>query len=188
MIVIYSIFLAFTLLTICWWYFFVARKQMNIEFLRQNLFNLREELFDKAVANEINFESEAYGMLRTTLNGFIRYAEDLTLARMLITLISHNGNYIPTFAIQFEAAKSKLTSEQRSFVERVHKDTHMWVAVHLVKTSLVLRVYIEVLRFKEGVRSSIEVLVKPVLELPRLSSSWEKIDSEATLYGELIKA
>jgi hypothetical protein len=54
--------------------FFWAYRKYRTELFRQEMFILRDQLFDEAANGLINFEHPAYGMLRSTMNGFIRFA------------------------------------------------------------------------------------------------------------------
>ena len=53
----------------------------RIDYLRQDLFELRDRLFDDAAAGRISFESHSYRATRTLLNGMLRYAHRMSLAR-----------------------------------------------------------------------------------------------------------
>ncbi len=58
-------------------YFWLYR-DYRIDLFRQRLFALRDELFDLARSGAISFDDRAYGLLRSTLNGFIRFGHRLT--------------------------------------------------------------------------------------------------------------
>ena len=65
--------------------FWVIRS-MRVDSLRQKLFALRDEMFDFAFAGNISFNDPAYKLLRDQMNGLIRYAHQLTLFRLLISV------------------------------------------------------------------------------------------------------
>jgi len=52
------------------------------------MFALRDELFDYAAAGHIGFNDPAYTLLRKSMNGFIRYAHNLSFFRILIAMIT----------------------------------------------------------------------------------------------------
>jgi hypothetical protein len=60
---------------ICWFY-----RKYRVDVFRHRLFVLRAELFDHALAGEIAFDDPAYVGLRRMLNGFLRFAERMSLA------------------------------------------------------------------------------------------------------------
>ncbi len=60
--------------TILWWLVFFGWKEIRVDALRQELFALRDEVFDAAADGLIAFDHPAYGTFRNTLNGFLRFA------------------------------------------------------------------------------------------------------------------
>jgi len=79
-------------LALLWGFLFWLYKDYCVEAFRQNVFALRDELFDVAASGEIPFEHRAYGRLRVTMNGAIRFAHELSLAQFLIVLVRHHGH------------------------------------------------------------------------------------------------
>jgi hypothetical protein len=59
---------------------------LRLDLFRQNMFSVRDELFDYAAAGNIPFSHPAYRLLRRSANGFIRYAHRLTFFRILMTV------------------------------------------------------------------------------------------------------
>lgn len=58
----------------------------RLDLFRQEVFTVRDELFDYARAGHISFSHPAYRMLRQLFNGFIRYAHRLTFYRVMLTM------------------------------------------------------------------------------------------------------
>jgi hypothetical protein len=59
----------------------------RLDQFRQEMFKVREELFDFAASGKISFNDPAYRLLRQLMNGFIRYGHQLTFFRVCVTLI-----------------------------------------------------------------------------------------------------
>lgn len=59
----------------------------RVDLFRQEMFSLRDELFDFAAAGNIPFDEPAYVLLRQLMNGFIRYAHNLTPYRTLMSFL-----------------------------------------------------------------------------------------------------
>lgn len=59
-------------------------RQQEIDRFRQRMFELRDALFLDAANGLIDFDHPAYGELRTTMNGFIRFAHRLSIWHALI--------------------------------------------------------------------------------------------------------
>jgi hypothetical protein len=62
-------------LLLLWVLLYWFYRRYRVDYFRHNLFVLRSELFDHARKGELAFDAPAYTILRTTLNGFLRYAE-----------------------------------------------------------------------------------------------------------------
>lgn len=58
-----------------------------VDRFREDLFALRDEMFDFAASGGIEFRHPAYGMLRLTMNGFVRRADGLHLLRVVLLLL-----------------------------------------------------------------------------------------------------
>ncbi len=73
-------------LVLLWVLVFWCLRGYRIDAFRQNLFALRDELFDYAAGGAVPFEHQAYTKLRTSLNSMIRFAHRATFLRVLITV------------------------------------------------------------------------------------------------------
>jgi hypothetical protein len=58
---------------------------------RQEIFELRDELFDYAAEGNIRFGDPAYRLLRQSLNGYIRYAHKLTFFRLCMIALERKS-------------------------------------------------------------------------------------------------
>src|SRR6266513_245936 len=63
-------------------YFWLYR-DYRMDLFRHRLFRLRDELFDVARDGALSFDHPAYGLLRMTLNGFIRFGGRLGVVTVL---------------------------------------------------------------------------------------------------------
>jgi hypothetical protein len=66
---------------------FVIRQvgEYRLDAYRQQMFALRDELFDFAADGNISFNDPAYRLLRDQMNATIRFGHNLTLYRLLMT-------------------------------------------------------------------------------------------------------
>ena len=171
---------------ILWWYILEARRQMHIDIFRQELFKLRDDLFDKAADGLIDFDSDAYGMVRTTINGFIRFAEDLTISRFIISAIAnrnhnHQKEHIERYSKNLNAAMAKLNSYQRELVEQTYRKMHFSLAFYLVRSSLTISTIVNLMRLRRGFKKSSFRVALPYLEMPKMISRWGTLDAEVSL-------
>lgn len=74
---------------VCYLLFWRYRKY-SVDKFRQEVFALRDELFDYAAEGHVPFDHPAYTMLRTTMNGFIRFGHRLSLWQFLFLAIASN--------------------------------------------------------------------------------------------------
>ena len=56
---------------------------------RQNMFELRRELFCYMASGGVNADEPAYAHLRRSMNGMIRYAEHVSFSRMIVTFAAN---------------------------------------------------------------------------------------------------
>ncbi len=79
-------------ITVCFIFLIVLFMRLwpayRLDYFRQNMFALRDELFDYAAEGHISFNDPAYKLLRQSMNGFIRYAHYLTFFRMFCTFMN----------------------------------------------------------------------------------------------------
>jgi hypothetical protein len=66
---------------------FTLWPEQRVDLFRQQMFAVRDELFDFAADGKISFEEPAYVLLRQLFNGFIRYAHNLTPYRVLMSFL-----------------------------------------------------------------------------------------------------
>jgi hypothetical protein len=66
---------------------FALWPEQRIDVFRQQMFTLRDELWDFAADGKVSFEEPAYTLLRQLMNGFIRYAHNLTPYRTILSFL-----------------------------------------------------------------------------------------------------
>lgn len=78
-----------TLLLICYLAFWRYRTY-QVDAFREDMFILRDTLFDEASEGLIDFNHPAYGILRRTMNGFIRFGHRLSLWQVICLFLLVN--------------------------------------------------------------------------------------------------
>jgi|SRR6185437_10032556 len=61
---------------------------VRLDSFRQDMFRVRDELFDYAASGKISFQSPAYCLLRQSMNGFIRHGHRLTLFQIVMNALT----------------------------------------------------------------------------------------------------
>jgi hypothetical protein len=116
------------MLTLLWvlvfWFYWAYR----VELFRQNMFKLRDELFDAAREGLIAFDDPAYSYLRSRMNGFIRFGHRLSILQFIGFTIasakfpeSRHGNE------SWNCILSRHTPDTRKRLEYYMNEMHMLV-------------------------------------------------------------
>ncbi len=117
--------------------------EARLDSFRQEMFALRDELFDYAAAGRINFNDPAYRLLRQVMNGFIRYAHQLTFFRVCMTVLeaqvkSDNASS-PKWSEAWEEALKRVPDEEvQRALQAFHYRALSCVARHLLFGSPVM--------------------------------------------------
>lgn len=94
---------SFALICLFLLWFYGPWQETCIDYARQIIFEERDKIFDLASAGSLRFDSRQYKHIRASLNAAIRYAHELTLARMIFTKF-----YKKTFPIDESIVMSKI--------------------------------------------------------------------------------
>jgi len=74
--------LTYLLIALCW-----VLPLTRLDDFREHTFAIRAELFDYADSGKIKFDDPAYRLLRQSMNGFIRYAHQLSFFRVCMAIL-----------------------------------------------------------------------------------------------------
>jgi hypothetical protein len=128
-----------------WAFYSVGYADYRRDVYRQKLFGLRNELFDLAADGELTFETPAYKTLRTTLNGFIRFAHRLrfgTLGTFVFLEERAKAKDAERFAMRWAEEVAQLPPATASKMNTIFVKTHRVAFEQLVLTSPLLLVLI----------------------------------------------
>jgi cbb3-type cytochrome oxidase subunit 3 len=109
-IVIQSLLTLVVLAFVVFWFW----PEQRTDLFRQQMFALRDELWDFAVDGNIAFDDPAYTLLRQLMNGFIRYAHNLTPYRILMSFLRWkytSAGPVGQWTASWHAAVSQLPNE-----------------------------------------------------------------------------
>ena len=123
-----------------WVLFFWFYRDYRIDVFRQQMFATRDRLFDWAADEGISFDHPAYGLIRTTMNGFIRFGDRLSFLSLLVGLWSHPRRPASreSFHGQLEAALASLDGQQQARMRAFVAEMNARVIEHIVFTSPIL--------------------------------------------------
>lgn len=123
-----------------WALYSVAYQDYRRDVYRQKLFALRDELFDLARSGQIPFDEPAYGTLRSTLNGFIRFGHTMRLLPIVtfLTLDRKREESHPSFEAIWGAQLHKIDPAVQQQLNGIVVRMHTHAAEQLVLTSVLL--------------------------------------------------
>jgi hypothetical protein len=134
---------ALFLLAFLWAFFVWPYRRYRLVVLRQQLFDLRDELFEFTKNHEsLDFDDAAYGITRTTLNGMLRLAHDFSLGSFLSILISMRSMTSDERAVvdrtssRREEALLRVDEETAKFLRGILFRANERVLVYVLHTSL----------------------------------------------------
>lgn len=119
-----------------WW------ADARLDAFRQEMFTVRDELFDYAASGKIAFDDPAYRLLRQMMNGLIRYGHQLTLFRFCITFVEIQlvGRDLKSkWSTKWETALANISSKKvQDDLKNFHEKSMALTATHFVFGSPVL--------------------------------------------------
>jgi hypothetical protein len=125
-----------TVVLLRWW------ATARLDAFRQDLFIVRDKLFDYAQEGKIGFDDPAYRLLRQLFNGMIRYAHQLTFFRVCITMFQIKvlaQAFEPEWSAKWNAALGQVKNPTvRADLNAFHDRSMARAAHHLVFGSPIL--------------------------------------------------
>ena len=124
-----------------WWLLFWLYRDYRLDAFRQELFALRDRLFDLATKQSLGYDHPAYGSLRQTINGFIRFGHRLGLGQViLLALVSwtRRAKIAGDFDEYWNRVSSTLPEVVREQIDEIDRSLHKAVMKYLVLASPLL--------------------------------------------------
>lgn len=114
---------------------FWAYKDYRLNAFRQEMFALRAKLFDYAADGNIDFDDPAYGKLRTTMNGFIRFGHKLSFWQFLffgLALEKDEKEFMNEAKTKWDAPFHALPDSQKNELKEYFEKMNFLVVKHVV--------------------------------------------------------
>lgn len=133
----------FIYIALIWVGYFWLYRNFALDSFRQKMFALRDQLFDDASDGVISFEHPAYGILRGTMNGFIRFGHRLSFSDMLFSFImtpkdDFNKLQQYSFDEKYEFFTRKLDIKTKERLDYYRYQMIFLVILYMFKTSIFL--------------------------------------------------
>jgi hypothetical protein len=167
--------------------FYWDMRQFYVDRTRQRLFELRDSLFDQAVAGLLAFDSPAYGLTRRMINGSIRYIDELSIFQLATLVIMARdaavSKTIQSAEKEYSVSLSRLTPKASEYVTSVRSQAHKIIAKHVFQTSLLLQVLIGPLLIIAVVFMLASWMKAALVRLLDRSQAFAALDTETSLAG-----
>lgn len=124
-----------------WWLLFWLYRDFRLDVFRQELFTLRDRTFDLATERKLSYDHPAYGTLRRTINGFIRFGHRLSLPQVLLLVITYKfqrARPIDSFGVRWQHVVADLPGSLRAELDAIVWSMHKVVLKHLIISSPLL--------------------------------------------------
>lgn len=107
------------------------------DWFRDNMFAVRDRLFDEASTGVISFDHPAYGMLRQTMNGYIRFCHRLSLLYVIISvaLIGNVKRDEKLFEQNWKKVTENISPDSRQKLESCRREMELLVISYLIISS-----------------------------------------------------
>lgn len=176
-----------SLISLCslWCLFWWAYRDYRVDCLRQQLFELRDGLFDHAEEGHVDFDSPAYGVLRATTNGFIRFAHKISFSRIAILMALTHGIRGSAGRLGFQSrwdhAKRDLSPQSQEYLEAYVKRMHLILLKHMILSSPALVFSVATIIVPVALMILWKACIQRILAM--LSGPFEQIDNVAVALG-----
>lgn len=178
-----TIFFAFIFALLYFWGF----RRQKVDVFRLQMFEVRDEMFDFAAQGGIDFQHPAYKLLRTTLNGYIRFSHAFSICLMFLAKVSES---VKPFDAEWEEATRGLDENVLCRMNTFKSDMELVIIKRLFLSSpLKIGFFTILIIASEGI-ATIKLLTKRrgryiiVKRNPVVSSSVQSFDNRALIIGK----
>lgn len=121
--------IAFLVVLLFWFY-----KDYRTDVLRQKMFKLRDSLFDEASCGKIDFNDDSYVMIRSAINGFIRFGHRLSLAEvLLLSMALKKENYTDKlFSVRLQENLTDCSTEHQQIIMDHYRQMNLYIIEHMI--------------------------------------------------------
>ena len=184
---LFNILFAGILIAAFWYLLFQIRNFLTDTF-RQEMFTLRDQLFIEASKGLIDFNHPAYGMLRETMNGYLRFSHQISfLSCAFVFLLPSTRKDLNNPSLSFDYRWNRkmkgLPVETKDTLKAYRKEMHKLVLGYLWLTSP-LAIFLSIIFLIVAIPTSIGKSIKDRIA-STLSKPVRDLDSTAMAYGKL---
>lgn len=171
-------------------------REYRVDLFRQEMFALRDDFFDFASEGDLDFDHPAYGLLRSTMNGYIRFGHRLTMWHGVFLKLfikkqwvesSFEGAWVKSTLDLDDATRERLTTyrTQMEFLAFKHALVVTPEFFLLILILLICTLVGTVMKPPKSINSKDQRLFDT---WGRLRRSFKGIDDAAMIYGQEVEA
>lgn len=119
-------------------FLFWLYRDYRVDCFRQEMFALRDSFFDEAANGLLDFESDGYGMIRSTMNGFIRFGHKISLPHLMVSFfVLRNSGLVRgvPFSERLDRNIESLSHEQKQTILKYYQEMNYIFIRHVVRGS-----------------------------------------------------
>lgn len=144
----------------------------RVDRLRQQLFALRDQLFDDALNGRIRFDSPAYRVTRTMLNGMIRFGHRISWSGILTTLLWRRAHGASSAEDMIAKILATASPADRAVCDAYMREAHRATVRHIVSSPMTYVLVVPALVAWTGAWTTAR-------GLQRLQNSFKALDASA---------
>lgn len=172
-----TVILNIVLLMMLWYLVFFAFRELRLDITRQRLFKIRDDIFKYAEEGNLSFDSKAYCMIRTILNGMIRFAHKASVIRMGTTIFVDqylsDGKEAAKYEEELKDAFHDLPLDVKKELTKARIDMHITIVKHMTFSS----VFLSILFFIATILHITQLVGKKLL-FGSARKKWSSFDAE----------
>jgi hypothetical protein len=130
-----------------WGVFYLSFRQFLLDNLRQNLFQIRDDVFDFAADGGIEFSDFCYRSLRDDINSLLLFADKLSFGRLIFAQVALKRN--PEITSQIELWFKKidhLSPLARKTLSEARLRVWWEIVYYMINRSIILFLFFHILR------------------------------------------
>lgn len=112
--------------------------QYRVDRFRNDVFALRDRLFDRAAAGEMSFEGQGYRTARAVCNGMVRFGHQISVLHWVVRHLVLTEDHLKVARADFERRSSAMSAKEREQLDEILTEAHALVIKHLITSPLMI--------------------------------------------------
>lgn len=161
--------------------FTTLHRDYYVRLTRHHLFRIRAGLFVAAKNAGLSHSHPGYVLVRKSLNGMIRFSEDLSLFQLASIIFVNtflHRNALTNYKSEFNRATHDMSAAHRALLLHAQGDAHHVILRHVMSTSCLLWPILKPLSICLAFLEKTETARRWIMK----KAAWKRFDAEATFF------